>query len=38
VELDTSNRKGKMSRTVTIISNDPQDERKVLTVYADVKE
>ena len=36
VELDTKNRSGKMSRTVTISSNDPQDPSKILTIYADV--
>ena len=36
VELDTKNRSGKMSRTVTINSNDPKDPAKVLTIYADV--
>lgn len=37
VKLDTKNRKGKMSRTITIQSNDPRDPTKVLTVYADVE-
>ena len=37
VELDTSNRHGKMSRTVTINSNDPKHPVKILTVYADVQ-
>ncbi len=32
VELDTKNRKGKMSRTITITSNDPKEPKKVLTV------
>jgi len=36
VELNTQNRSGKMSRTVTISSNDPKDPAKVLTIYADV--
>jgi len=36
VELNTQNRSGKMSRTVTISSNDPKDPSKVLTIYADV--
>ena len=36
VELDTKNRSGKMSRTVTISSNDPKDPTKVLTIYADI--
>jgi uncharacterized cupredoxin-like copper-binding protein len=38
VALDTSNRKGKMSRTVTIESNDPKDPTKILTVYADIQQ
>ena len=36
VELDTKNRSGKMSRTVTINSNDPKDPAKILTIYADI--
>lgn len=36
VELDTKNRSGKMSRTVTINSNDPNDPAKILTIYADI--
>lgn len=36
VELDTKNRSGKMSRTVTVKSNDPKDPAKVLTIYADI--
>ncbi|NUM63241.1 MAG: DUF1573 domain-containing protein, partial [Ignavibacteriaceae bacterium] len=36
VELDTKNRSGKMSRTVTIKSNDPKESTKILTIYADV--
>jgi hypothetical protein len=36
VELDTKNRSGKMSRTITIQSNDPKDPAKILTIYADV--
>jgi len=38
VELDTSHRKGKMSRTISISSNDPNDPVKVLTVYAEVEQ
>ena len=37
VELDTSNIKGKMTRTVSVNSNDPKDPVKVLTVYAQVQ-
>lgn len=36
VELDTKNRSGKMSRTITVNSNDPKDPTKVLTIYADI--
>ena len=36
VQLNTKNRSGKMSRTVTVQSNDPKDPSKVLTIYADV--
>lgn len=38
VELDTSKRQGKMSRMITITSNDPGDPSKVLTIYADVQQ
>ena len=38
VELDTSDRQGKMSRTITISSNDPSDPDKILTVYADIQQ
>jgi hypothetical protein len=37
VELDTSNIKGKMTRTVSVNSNDPKDPVKILTVYAQVQ-
>lgn len=36
VELDTKNRSGKMSRTITVQSNDPKDPAKILTIYADI--
>lgn len=36
VEVNTKNRSGKMSKTVTVQSNDPKDPAKILTVYADV--
>ena len=36
VELDTKNRSGKLSRTITVNSNDPKDPAKVLTIYADI--
>jgi hypothetical protein len=37
VELDTKNRNGRMSRNVTIFSNDPNEPNKILTIFADVK-
>jgi len=37
VELDTKNRVGKMSRRITIYSNDPANPNKVLTIFADVQ-
>lgn len=36
VELNTANRSGKMTRNVTIISNDPEDPQKSLTIYAEI--
>jgi len=36
VELDTKNRTGKMSRSITITSNDPKEPDKILTIYAEV--
>lgn len=36
IDLDTKNRVGKMSRTITIVSNDVEQENKVLTIYAEV--
>jgi hypothetical protein len=36
VELNTANRSGKMSRTVTIQSNDPKEPAKILTISADI--
>lgn len=36
VELNTANRSGKMSRNVTIISNDPKEPQKHLTIYAEI--
>jgi len=37
VEFDTSNRVGKMSKTITVLSNDPLAPNKVLTIYAEVE-
>lgn len=36
VDLDTKNRSGKLSRTVTIISNDPNEPQKVIVLSADI--
>lgn len=36
IDLDTKNRIGKMSRTITIVSNDVEQENKVLTIFAEV--
>lgn len=36
IELDTSNRTGRMSRNITVMSNDKTAPVKVLTIYADV--
>jgi len=36
VELNTANRSGKMSKNVTIISNDPKEPQKHLTIYAEI--
>jgi uncharacterized cupredoxin-like copper-binding protein len=37
VELDTKNRLGRLSRTITIVSNDADTKNKVLTIYADIE-
>lgn len=36
IDLDTKNRVGKMSRAITIVSNDVEQENKILTIYAEV--
>lgn len=36
VDLDTKNRQGRMSRTITVTSNDPVEPTKVITIYADI--
>jgi uncharacterized cupredoxin-like copper-binding protein len=36
VELDTKNRTGRMSRTISVRTNDPEQPDKVLTIYAEV--
>lgn len=35
-EFDTKNSLGKITKTVTVQSNDPNEPRKILTIYADV--
>lgn len=37
VELDTAKRKGRMSRTLTVISNDPENPNTILTLYAEIE-
>lgn len=36
VEFDTKSRQGKVSKTITVISNDVSEPNKVITIYADV--
>ncbi len=36
VDLDTKNRPGRLSRTITVMSNDVENEYQVLTVYVEV--
>lgn len=36
VELDTKGRNGRMSRSITIESNDPIEPNKVLTIFAEI--
>ncbi|MGE5806325.1 MAG: DUF1573 domain-containing protein, partial [Ignavibacteria bacterium] len=37
VELNTKDRSGKMSRSITISSNDPAEPNKVLLISAEIK-
>jgi hypothetical protein len=37
IELDTSNRSGRMSRNITVFSNDPEEPQKILTIFAEIK-
>jgi hypothetical protein len=37
VDLDTANRSGSMSRTVTITTNDPDEAQRTLTVMVDIQ-
>lgn len=36
VEFDTTNRSGKVNRTITLTTNDPDAPTRVLTIYADI--
>ena len=36
IDLDTKNRQGRMSRTITVTSNDPEEPNKIITIYAEV--
>ncbi|MFA7289860.1 MAG: DUF1573 domain-containing protein [Melioribacteraceae bacterium] len=38
IELDTSNRTGKLTRTVTLYSNDPVDPSQTITIFANITE
>ncbi|KUO59040.1 hypothetical protein APF79_10450 [bacterium BRH_c32] len=38
IELDTSNRTGKLTRTVTLYSNDPVDPSQAITIFANITE
>jgi hypothetical protein len=38
IELDTSNRSGKLTRTVTLYSNDPVDPSQTITIFANITE
>jgi hypothetical protein len=37
LELDTANREGKLTRTVTIYSNDPDSPNQVITLYVNIE-
>ena len=37
VDLDTKNRNGRMSRTITVSSNDPEEPTKTITIYASIQ-
>ncbi len=36
VEFDSSGKSGKLSRSITVMSNDPREPAKVILIYADV--
>ncbi|MCF8260592.1 MAG: DUF1573 domain-containing protein [Melioribacteraceae bacterium] len=38
IELDTNDRVGKMTRTITLFTNDPKNSRAVITVFANISE
>jgi len=37
VEFDTKNRSGRNSKSITVVSNDPKEPNKILTIYADIQ-
>jgi hypothetical protein len=37
IELDTANREGKLTRTVTLYSNDPQQSNQTITLYVNIE-
>ena len=37
IELDTANREGKLTRTVTIYSNDPQQPNQTITLFVNIE-
>lgn len=37
IELDTANREGKLTRTVTLYSNDPQQPNQVITIFVNIE-
>lgn len=36
VELDTKDREGKMSRNITLFSNDPEEPSKIISIFAEI--
>lgn len=37
IELDTANRSGKLTRTITLLTNDPSEPRQVITLFANIE-
>ena len=37
IDLDTSNREGKLTRTVTLLSNDPQEPNQTITLFVNIQ-